>query len=454
MLRRMFFLTLLTLGLAAPAQAAITVSSPSIVEGGKLAFVVTSTGPAVNVAVATSNGSAKANDDYFTKSDTYAFLGGDEKTFEVQTVAEDLPEVDETVIVTATAPGQDPVKGTGTIKNDDQPTLSVADLSVAENGGTAKVTVGSQPINAPVTVNFATADGSAGASDYEGRSGTLTIPAGAGSATIDVPIRNDGDDEDDESFKVTLSSPSGAKVGDGEGTVTITNDDVRLITVGDIGVVEGDGEQTVARLPVQLNGPTFRTVSVAFVTIDGPAKAPRDYLARFGSVVFQPGQTTQFIDIAIAADDVREPDEFFAVLIGQATGAKIGRDAAVAAIRDDDADNKSADSKAPRMKLTKPRLSGSRSIRARVTCPKGEQRCKGRLVLYTKIGSAERRIGSKTFSLPGNAARTLRITIPKSLLRAARRRGRLALRAYMVTSDAAENVDTTTKSATLRFKRS
>ena len=458
--RRILFLTLLTLGLAAPtAQAAVTVNdAPSVPEGGQLQFTVVNDSPLLpaQVTFKTSDGSAKSSSDYTAVDRSDVFVPANDSTVvNVLTSDDGDPETDENLTVTITAPGQDPDTATGTITNNDQPTLSVGDVSIAENGGTARITVASQVISTPVTVGFATADGSAGGTDYEGRSGTLTIPAGAGSAAIDVPIRNDDVDEEDESFKLTLSNPSGAKVSDGDATVTVTNDDLRQISVGDVGVTEGDGEQTIARIPVQLiGGPTFRTVSVAFITIDGPAaKAPRDYLARFGSVVFQPGQTTQFIDVAIAADDVREPDEFFAVLIGQAQGAKILRDAAVAAIRDDDADNKSADSQSPRMKLTRPRLSGSRSIRAKVTCPRGEQRCKGRLVLYAKVGRAEKRIGSKTFSLPGNAARTLRITIPRSMLSRGRKAGRLAIRAYLVTSDAAENVDTKTASATLRFRR-
>ncbi len=106
------------------------------------------------------------------------------------------------------------------------------------------------------------------------------------------------------------------------------------------------------------------------------------------------------------------------------------------------------------MELTKPRLSGSRSIRSRVACPRGEERCKGRLVLYTKVKGRERRIGSKSFTLPGDASQTLRISIPRSILTAARRSGRLPVRAYMVTRDASDNVDTTTSTATLKLKRS
>lgn len=463
MVRRTLLLTLAAFGLAAPAaHAAVTVSDASVPEGGKLAFTVASDGPTLPVQVTTEDGSAKAGSDYETKEQTLPPFGltGGSVVVEVQTSTDADPETDETLKLTATATGEDAVSGTGTIKNDDAPSLSIGDVTVAENGGSASLAVVSQPISTDVSVAFATADDTANGTDYAATSGRVTIRAGAGGASIVIPLTDDTVDEEDERLKVTLSAPQGATIAptiaDGEGSVTIANDDGRLVSIGDIGVVEGDGEQTVARFPLQLSGPTFRTVSVAFVTVDGPATAPRDYLARYGAVTFQPGQTMQFVDIAIASDEVKEPDEFFAVLIGQASGARVLRGAAVGAIRDDDADpaGNTADTKSPRMKLSRPRLSGSRSIRAQVTCPKGEQRCKGRLVLYATVRGKERRVGAKSFSLPGNAARTLRVTIPRSILASARRRGRLAVRGYLVTRDAANNVDTRTARATLRLRRS
>lgn len=463
MVRRTLLLTLAALGLAAPcADAAITVSNASVTEGGKLAFTVASDGPTLPVQVTTEDGSAKAGSDYETKEQALPPFGiaGGSQVVEVQTTTDGDPETDETLKLTASAPGEDPVSGTGTIKNDDAPSLSLGEVAVAENARTASLKVTTQPIATDVSVAYATADDTANSSDYAPTSGRLTIPAGASSAEIAVPIVDDAVDEEDERLKVTLSAPQGAPIvptiSVGEGAVAIANDDGRLVSIGDVGVVEGDGEPTVARFPVQLSGPTFRTVTVAFVTVDGPATAPRDYLARVGAVTFQPGQTLQYVDIAITADDVKEPDEFFGVLIGQPSGARVLIGSAVAAIRDDDGSpaTNAADTKPPRMKLSRPRLSGRRSIRAQVTCPKGEQRCKGRLVLYATLRGRERRVGAKSFSLPGNAARTLRVTIPRSILASGRRRGRLPIRGYLVTRDAAGNVDTRTARATLRLKRS
>jgi hypothetical protein len=65
----------------------------------------------------------------------------------------------------------------------------------------------------------------------------------------------------------------------------------------------------------------------------------------------------------------------------------------------------------------------------------------------------ERRLGRASFSLRGGQARRLRVTIPHTIVAAARATGRLKVRAFTVTHDSAENVDTSRASSTLRFKR-
>jgi hypothetical protein len=66
---------------------------------------------------------------------------------------------------------------------------------------------------------------SAGA-DYLSTAGTLTIPPGAPSGNINVPIVGDIVVEPAETFAVNLSAPSGATIADGVGLGTITNDDI------------------------------------------------------------------------------------------------------------------------------------------------------------------------------------------------------------------------------------
>jgi hypothetical protein len=112
------------------------------------------------------------------------------------------------------------------------PRISVGDVSVTEgNSGTKTlafpVTL-SEAAAAPVTVSFATANGTAtGGSDFVTKTGTLTIPAGVTSGTIAVTVNGDTVKEATEQFTLTLSNPTGAATFTDRSAVgTITNDDV------------------------------------------------------------------------------------------------------------------------------------------------------------------------------------------------------------------------------------
>jgi M6 family metalloprotease-like protein len=111
------------------------------------------------------------------------------------------------------------------------PSLSINDVTVTEgNSGTTVATFAvtlSAPSASTVTVNYATANGTATAgSDYLAASGTLTFNAGQTSRTVVVTVNGDVVVEPNETFYVNLSSASGATIADAQGLGTITNDDV------------------------------------------------------------------------------------------------------------------------------------------------------------------------------------------------------------------------------------
>ena len=75
-----------------------------------------------------------------------------------------------------------------------------------------------------VTVDYATADGSAHAGDdYTAASGTLTFQTGESSQTIEVTVLDDAHDDGEETL--TLSNAAGGRLTDGEATGTIENTD-------------------------------------------------------------------------------------------------------------------------------------------------------------------------------------------------------------------------------------
>jgi choice-of-anchor B domain-containing protein len=100
----------------------------------------------------------------------------------------------------------------------------------SEGGGTILVPIRrTRGLQGPVTVNYATRDGTATAgSDYTAASGMLTFPAGVTTElAVSIPLSGDGQSEPDETLTLVLSSPTGGATIDGssELTITIRNDD-------------------------------------------------------------------------------------------------------------------------------------------------------------------------------------------------------------------------------------
>jgi hypothetical protein len=77
-----------------------------------------------------------------------------------------------------------------------------------------------------VSVNFATAPGSAGSSDYQSNSGTLTFSPGQTVKGVSVSTVQDPFIEGNETFYVNLSNATGGiAISDGQGAGTIIDDD-------------------------------------------------------------------------------------------------------------------------------------------------------------------------------------------------------------------------------------
>src|SRR5205823_2490212 len=101
-------------------------------------------------------------------------------------------------------------QGLGTIL-DDEPRITISDVSGLEgNAGTVAFTFTvslSAAYDAPVTVHYATANGSATAgSDYQAVSGTLTFAPGQTSQSVTVLVNGDRLGEANETFRVNLSA--------------------------------------------------------------------------------------------------------------------------------------------------------------------------------------------------------------------------------------------------------
>jgi hypothetical protein len=224
------------------------------------------------------------------------------------------------------------------------PQLSAIDVSVPEGTGApsdAVFTVSLSPAaSLPVTVAYATADGSATSpADYASASGVITFPAGVGVRTVTVPVTGDALDEPDETFSFNLSNATNAAIGDGTAIGTIVDDDAApALSVADAEVVEGDGGTGLLSFPVTLSAPSGFAVTVNYATANGTAVAPGDFTAASGTLTFAAGSSApQSIGVTIVRDLQDEPDETFSLGLTNPFHASLLDGAAIGTIRDDDA---------------------------------------------------------------------------------------------------------------------
>jgi chitinase len=204
-------------------------------------FVVSLSGASdapVTVQYSTLDNTAIAGSDYVAAAGSLTFAPGEtNKSIAVAVLGDQEVEANETFAMglqaAAGAVIADPL-GVGTIVNDDVPSLPalrVSDVSKSEgrSGTTAFsfVVTLSAPSTVPVTVHYATANGTAtvGGGDYTAKCGTLTFQPGQTSKTITVSVKGDRTKEVDETFFVNLSGATNAQIADGQGQGTILNDD-------------------------------------------------------------------------------------------------------------------------------------------------------------------------------------------------------------------------------------
>jgi len=200
----------------------------------------------------------------------------------------------------------------------------------------------SQPSSQAVTVQYATANGTAIAgSDYTAAAGTITFAPGETTRTIAVPVTRDLASESTETFTLLLSNAAGATLTRTSAIATVQDDDnvsapPPSVTIGNVSLAEGNTGATTARFIVTLSAAASGPVTIVYATADGMAAAGSDYAAKTGTLSFAAGETTKTIDVLVAGDTQVEADETFLVRLTSAAGATIATAQATGTIANDD----------------------------------------------------------------------------------------------------------------------
>jgi hypothetical protein len=234
---------LLNDGAWTPPPPALRIGNRTVMEGNTGAasatFTVTLSAAStetITVAYATGNGSATAGSDYQAASGTLTFAPGETSmTITVPVIGDRLGEPNETFIVNlsnATNATIGDGQGVGTI-TDDEPRVSISDVSKKEGKKNQKtlftftVTL-SAAYDQPVTMSYATSNGTAttGDGDYVAKTGTLTFAPGETTKTITIEVKGDSKKEANETFYLDLTGLSNnALFTKNRGVGTILNDD-------------------------------------------------------------------------------------------------------------------------------------------------------------------------------------------------------------------------------------
>lgn len=227
--------------------------------------------------------------------------------------------------------------------------FSVGSIQVHEDLGVLNVTVlrhgGS---TGPLTVDFATADGTAIAGqDYTSASGTLSFSDGETSKSFQIPILDDAANESNETFTVVLRNTPNLEALGTPNKLLVTIQDrssVLVLSLKEAIVIEGSGGGTTQMLfTLSLSAATSRTVSVNYATSDiaafgGVACGNQgiDYETTAGTATLQPGATSFMIPVKICRDTRPEFDETFRLSLSSPANALLDNDQAFGTILDDD----------------------------------------------------------------------------------------------------------------------
>ena len=337
-----------------PDSVLMNITDASVVEGdeGVTMMVFTVTMSALlpfdlTVDYTTSDGStgdpATAGDDYEATFGTLTFAAGETvKTIEVPIFGDTVDEPYETLDLTLSNvlrvldpelpppnPADPPLPvptlvkdiGIGTIQ-DDEPFLSIGDIVVSEgDAGTTLidfVITLSSPATEPVTVEYATVNGTASVVlDFIGQRNSVTFDVDDLEQTIQIEIVGDLLAEPDEYFFIQLVSSTGAAIeaDQSQGMITILNEtDVApptpTVSISDAyGVIEGAAGAAL-NFTIVLSTASLENVRVRYTITGGTATPDIDYVSLPSQVVIIPaGQTSYIVSVPVTNDLLPEANE-------------------------------------------------------------------------------------------------------------------------------------------------
>ncbi|WP_168199430.1 Calx-beta domain-containing protein [Pedobacter aquae] len=279
----------------------------------------------------TNNLTALSGEDYITENGSLSFSGA---LNEIRTVSVTLNgdakiEADELFNLALSNLSENfgglltlaNTSATAKILNDDSGNINITSTNGVE-GGAAAVFTFSLPAGVvadqAITFNYTLGGLALGnGSDYTGAlTGTITIPAGSNSVSLNLPVINDAIVEGTESISITtgtVTSPYNIVIANSPQTLNITDNDFATLSIADASITEGDNGTKILSFDVTLNQPTKESFNVSYSTANATATAGEDYLAAVNSTLTFNGTAGEVrtINITLNGDAKIEADETF-----------------------------------------------------------------------------------------------------------------------------------------------
>ena len=308
-------------------------------EAGAVAGVMTVTlskVSAVNTTISyTVTGTATSGTDYTALAGSITIPAGSSTgTISIPVIDDAIVETAETVIVTlnsvtsgiSTSIGA-PSSATNTIANNDSATVTIATTTNgSETGPTAGVMTLTQTAASATNtvVAYAVSGTATSGSDFTALSGTVTILAGATTATISIPIINDAAVEGNETVIITLSSITSGLATLGTtlvATNTIFDNDSPLVTIANTTNGNEAGPANGV-MTVSLSAVSAGNAVIAY-SVSGTTTSGSDFTALSGTITILAGSTTRTISIPIIDDAIVEGSETVIVTLTSVTSGAV-----------------------------------------------------------------------------------------------------------------------------------
>jgi len=178
----------------------------------------------------------------------------------------------------------------------------------------------------PVTVNFATVDGTAQAGqDYTATNGTLAFASGEKLKLVTIPILNDELKEPNKTFRIYLTNATGVVLGSLKtATITIVDNDPGVqFEYNKYWIRENEGLLTVKVL--RGNDVDLPPFSVDYATSNLTAVAGEDYTEIKGTLAFAEGEAFKMLSVPILCNQTSKSDrQFKLTLSNPSAGVVLG----------------------------------------------------------------------------------------------------------------------------------